>query len=126
MWDAVEPYAGQLLREEGGNVVQTFAKQALAVAGVYARLPQRLDALTTRLEGGKLAVDSPALNQRMRRLERANRRIVSAVLFSGLLVGGLVARPEARVLGTVLKVASVPALLHALFGGMWGRRGRSD
>ena len=126
MWGAVEPFAGRLLREQGGNVVQTFAKQALSVAGVYARLPQRLDALTTRLEGGKLAVDSPALNQRMRRLERANRRIVSAVLFSGLLVGGLVARPEARVLGTVLKVASVPALLHALFGGMWGRRGRSD
>ncbi|WP_457099192.1 ABC1 kinase family protein [Microbacterium sp. P5_E9] len=125
MWGAVEPFAGRLLREQGGNVVQTFAKQALSVAGVYARLPQRLDALTTRLEGGRLAIDSPALNQRMRRLERANRRIVSAVLFSGLLVGGLVARPEARVLGTVLKVASVPALLHALFGGLWGRRGRS-
>src|SRR6187431_49336 len=118
MWGAVEPFAARLLREQGGNVVQTFAKQAVAVAGVYARLPQRLDALTTRIEGGKLAVDSPALNQRMRRLERANRRIVSAVLFSGFLVGGLVARPEARVLGTVLKVASVPALLHALFGGL--------
>ena len=30
---AVEPYAGQLLREQRGNVVQAFAKEALSAAG---------------------------------------------------------------------------------------------
>ncbi|GAA1995518.1 ABC1 kinase family protein [Microbacterium pumilum] len=123
MWSAVEPYAGQLLREQGGNAVQALAKQAVSVAGVYARLPGRLDELTTRLETGKLAVEVPGVDERMRRLERTGRRLVSAVLFAGLLIGGMAARPEARNLGTALKVASVPALLHALFAGAFGPGG---
>ena len=40
----------QLLRDESGNIVQAFAKQAVSVAGVYARLPQRLDAWSPRIE----------------------------------------------------------------------------
>jgi predicted unusual protein kinase regulating ubiquinone biosynthesis (AarF/ABC1/UbiB family) len=34
LWDSVEPYAGQLLRDERGNVVQEVATQALDAAGV--------------------------------------------------------------------------------------------
>ena len=95
----------------------------MSVAGVYARLPGRLDDLTTRLETGKLAVEVPGVDERMRRLERTARRLVSAVLFAGFLIGGMSARPEARSLGTVLKVASIPALLHAVFAGAFGPRG---
>ncbi len=127
MWDAVEPYAGQLLRDERGNVVQAFGKEALSVAGVVARAPRRLDNLITRLEDGKIATENPRLDRRIARLERMGRRVVSAVLFTGLLVGGMLAgRDDARAFGTVLKVASVPALLHALFAGIVGRRGRPD
>ncbi len=123
MWDAVEPYAAQLLRDQGGNVVQAFAKEALSTAGVYARLPRRLDELTTRLESGRIAVDNARLERRVERLERMARRIVSAALFAGLFIGGNLVRPQARAFGTILRVASVPALLHALFAGVLGRRG---
>ena len=125
MWDAVEPYAGQLLREQGGNVVQTFAKEALAVAGVYARLPRRLDELTTRLESGKIAVDNARLERRVARLERMARRVVSAVLFAGLLIGGMLAGRDARVFGTVLKVGIGAGAASRPVRGMLGRRGRS-
>ncbi len=123
MWDAVEPYAAQLLRDQGGNVLQAFAKEALSTAGVYARLPRRLDELTTRLESGRIAVDNARLERRVERLERMARRIVSAALFAGLFIGGNLVRPQARAFGTILRVASVPALLHALFAGVLGRRG---
>ncbi|WP_137843213.1 AarF/UbiB family protein [Microbacterium sp. 2FI] len=123
IWDAVEPYAGQLIRDESGNVVQAFAKQAVSVAGVVARLPQRIDDLATRLEDGRLAVDSPKLDRRIARLERTGRRIVSAILFAGLLVGGVLLRADDVVFGTVLMAAAVIPLLHALFAGVGGRRG---
>ncbi|GAA2009111.1 ABC1 kinase family protein [Microbacterium ulmi] len=123
IWDAVEPYAARLIREESGNTVQAFAKQAMSLVGVAAKLPQRLDELATRLEDGRIAVDVPKLDRRLRRLERTTRRIVSAVLFAGLLVGGVLLRADDPVLGTVLMALSALPLLHAVLAGVLGRRG---
>ncbi|TFV96774.1 ABC1 kinase family protein [Leifsonia flava] len=117
LWDSIEPYAQQLIRDERGNVVQDLAKQALEIAGVAVRLPKRLDALVGRFDDGTVAVTSPALEKRVARLDRTARRVVSAVLFGGLLIAGAVVRADDVVLGTVLMVASVVPLLHALFSG---------
>jgi predicted unusual protein kinase regulating ubiquinone biosynthesis (AarF/ABC1/UbiB family) len=123
IWDAVEPYSTKLLRAEGGNVVQDVAKRALSAASTLARLPQRLEELTTRLEDGSVAVQNPRLERRIARLERTGRRVVSAVLFAALLVGGILLRRDDVVLGTVLLAVSVLPLLHALFAGIAGGRG---
>ena len=103
--------------------MRAFAQEAVSITGVVARLPRRLDDVVTRIEDGKLAVDTPRLDQRVRQLERTGRRIVSAILFAGLLIGGILLRPDAVVLGTVLMAASALPLLHALFAGLAGRRG---
>jgi predicted unusual protein kinase regulating ubiquinone biosynthesis (AarF/ABC1/UbiB family) len=121
LWDSVEPYAAQLIRDERGNFVQDLAKQALEIAGVAVRLPKRLDSLADRLEDGSLAVTSPRLEQRVARLERTARRLISAVLFGGLLIAGAVVRADDAVLGTVLMVASAVPLLYTLFGGRRSR-----
>ncbi|MFH8249228.1 ABC1 kinase family protein [Microbacterium sp. B2969] len=122
MWSAVEPYAAQLLRDERGNIVQALGKEAADVAGIVARLPRRLDDLATRVENGRVAVETPRLDQRMRALERTGRRVISATLFAGLLIGGILLRGQDAVFGTILMIASIPALLHALFAGWAGRR----
>jgi predicted unusual protein kinase regulating ubiquinone biosynthesis (AarF/ABC1/UbiB family) len=122
IWDAVEPYSAQLIRDEGGNLVKDVATQALAAAGTLARLPGRLDTLVTRAEEGNLAVRSPAIERRLSALERTGRRLISAVLFAALLVGGIVLRRDDAVLGTVLMAASALPLLHALLAGLIGRR----
>lgn len=124
IWDSVEPYAAQLLRDERGNLVQGFAQDALSTVGVAARLPRRIDALVTRIENGRLAVDVPAIDRRVARLERTARRIVSAVLFAGLLIGGILLLGPAPVLGIVLMSVSVLPLLHAVFAGLVARRDR--
>ncbi|AWB94723.1 ABC transporter [Agromyces badenianii] len=124
MWDAVEPYAGQLLRDERGNLVQALGQQALSVASTVARLPQRLDALADRIEEGRLVANSPRLEQRVARLERTTRRIVSAVLFVGLFIGGILLRVDEPMWGAALIAVSVIPLLHALFAGIFRRRGR--
>jgi predicted unusual protein kinase regulating ubiquinone biosynthesis (AarF/ABC1/UbiB family) len=121
LWDSVEPYAQQLIREERGNVVQDLGKQALENAGIAWRLPKRLDALVTRVEDGSVAFTNPELERRVASLERIARRVVSAVLFGALLIAGAVVRADDVVLGTVLMAASVIPLLHALFSGRRGR-----
>jgi predicted unusual protein kinase regulating ubiquinone biosynthesis (AarF/ABC1/UbiB family) len=125
IWDAVEPYAEQLLRDERGGVVASVAREALSVAELAVRLPRRLDDLATRLEAGDVAVQTPALNQRIRALERIAGRFVSAILFAALLIGGVLARPADEALGIVLMSVSALPLLHAVLGGMGARRTRA-
>jgi predicted unusual protein kinase regulating ubiquinone biosynthesis (AarF/ABC1/UbiB family) len=123
MWASVEPYAGRLMREQTGGALRDLAQRAVSTAGTLARLPQRLDDLADRLERGQIAVQSPQLERRVRRLERGQRRIVSAVLFAGLFIGGAVLLQAVLPLGIVLMCLSVLPLLHALFAGVIGRRG---
>ena len=123
IWDAVEPYSAQLIRSEGGNLVKDFAKQAVSVAGTLARLPQRLDELTTRIEEGRISVQTPRLDRRLAAVERVGRQVVSAILFAALLIGGILLRADDPVFGTVLMAASALPLVHALLAGIVGRRG---
>ncbi len=117
LWDSIEPYAAKLLRDERGNLAKDLAKQVAEVAGIAWRLPKRLDALLTRADEGSLAVESPHLERRVARLERAARRLGSALVFGALLIGGAVLHADDAVLGTVLMAGSVLPLLYALFAG---------
>lgn len=123
LWDSVEPYAARLLREERGDIIQDIARRALDLVTTSLALPKRLDGVLQRMEDGRLAVSSPELERRMEGLERANRRVVSAVLFAGLVVAGSTLRSSELVAGTLLMGASALPLLHALFAGRGrGRR----
>ena len=123
IWNSVEPYSAQLIRTEGGNVVQAAARQAVSVAGIIARLPQRLDNLTTRFDEGTVSVQTPRIERRLVGLERTGRQVISAILFAALLIGGILLRADDVVLGTVLLAVSALPLLHALFAGVLARRG---
>lgn len=123
IWNAVEPYSAKLIRAEGGNVVQAFASDALATAGVLARLPKRIDALVTRFEQGAVSVRTPQLDRRVAGLDRSVRRIVSAVLFATLFLGGLIVFARSEPMGWTLLGLSALPLLHALFAGIVARRG---
>lgn len=122
IWDAVEPYAQRLIREESGNTVQAFVREVGAVAGVTARLPRRVDNLIERFEDGSVAVQTPRIERRVRELERMVRRVVSAVLFTGLLIGGILLQAEQAVFGTLLMIASIAPLSHSLLAGVIARR----
>lgn len=122
IWDAVEPYAQRLIREESGNTVQAFAREAVSVAAVTARLPRRLDSLISRVEEGGVSAHVPRVERRLRDLERMIRRVVSSVLFTGLLLGGILLQGEQAFFGTLLMVVSIAPLSHALLAGVIARR----
>ena len=124
VWDAVEPYAARLLDEERGDLARDLAAEAMKSAGLLWRMPQRVDALITKADQGRLSFDTSRLERRLDRLEGVARRVVSAVMFAALLIGGAVLVGPNPMLGTTLMIASALPLLHALFAGVIGRRGR--
>ena len=117
IWDAIEPFASRLLREEGGNVLAVAARETVSAAGVFVRLPGRIDALITRVNDGTVTVSTPAIDRRLSRLERLVRRGVGAVLFAGFLIAGVLLLPQAAPLGIVLMCASAVPMLYVLLGG---------
>jgi predicted unusual protein kinase regulating ubiquinone biosynthesis (AarF/ABC1/UbiB family) len=121
VWDAAEPYAARLLRDESGNIVQAFASQAMGTMSTTWRLPGRIDKIITRIDDGTVSFDTSRLERRLDRLEGIARRIASGVLFAALLIGGALLVPSVPPLGITLICVSVLPLLHSLFAGV-GRR----
>ena len=121
VWDAAEPYAGRLLRDESGNLMQDMAQQAMETAAVTYRLPKRIDAIITRVDDGDVTFDTSALERRLDRLEGIARRIGSGVLFAAMLVGGALLVATLPPLGITLICVSALPLLHSVFGGRRSR-----
>lgn len=116
IWEPVEPYATKLLRDESGNLMQDMRDQTMANAATLWRLPARVDAALNRLDSGSLTFDISSLELRLDRIIRVAYRAVSAVLFGGMLIGGVLLLEPASGWGVGLMVASVVPLLHAVFG----------
>ena len=114
MWDAVDPFARTLLNGGASSTARSVGREALAIVSALARLPQRVDALATRIDRGELAIRAPEVEQRLRVLDASQRRTTSAILFAALLVGGVLLRPSDEVLSWVLVGASGLPLLHVL------------
>jgi predicted unusual protein kinase regulating ubiquinone biosynthesis (AarF/ABC1/UbiB family) len=123
IWNAIEPYSAKLIRAEGGNAVQAFLKDGLSSLALLARMPKRVDSLVTRAEMGQLTLRNPVLERRTSALNRSVRRVLSAILFGILFLGGLIVLDRNSVLATWMFVISGVPLLHALFAEMVARRG---
>ncbi|MGN7966665.1 ABC1 kinase family protein [Microbacterium sp. 22179] len=121
VWDAAEPYANRLLRDESGNLVQDMAQRAMKTAGITMRLPDRIDAIITRVDDGNVTFDTSRLERRLDRLEGIARRIGSGVLFAAMLVGGALLVEPVPGLGYTLLWASALPLLHSVFSGFFRR-----
>ncbi len=114
MWDAVDPFARTLLNGGGASTLRSIGREGVAILSALARLPQRVDALATRIDRGELAVRSPEVEQRLRVIDASVRRTTSAVLFAALLIGGVLLRDADEVLSWVLLGASALPLLHVV------------
>ncbi|MDJ1113375.1 AarF/UbiB family protein [Microbacterium sp. LX3-4] len=117
VWDAVEPFAQRLLRDERGTIVEAAGRGAMSAAGLMMRLPRRADDLISLIEEGRLTAQVPSMDRRFRTLEALGRRAIAGTVFAGLLIAGALTRPDDTVLGTVLMAASAVPLLFAVFAG---------
>lgn len=120
MWDSVDPFARTILNSGGRSALRDLPQQALSYGNTLARLPRRLDELVTRVERGQLALRTPDVDRRLRSLERTLGRLVSAIVFVGLLFAGVLLRPIDEAFSWVLMAVSVVPLLHIVV--TWRRR----
>lgn len=114
MWDAVEPFARDVLSSGGASALRELPQKALTYATTMAALPRRFDELVTRIDRGQVVVQTPQIDRRLRSLERATARLVSAIIFAGLLFAGVFVLPTVPWLGWTLIGASALPLLHVL------------
>ena len=114
IWEVVEPYASELIEEEKGGIAGTAVKEALHLVRLTLGLPVRLDSLVQRLEDGELSVATPKLDRRVAGLELLARGVITAVLFTGFVIGGTVLLSTTVLGGVLLLIASLPALIHSL------------
>ncbi|TQL48087.1 putative unusual protein kinase regulating ubiquinone biosynthesis (AarF/ABC1/UbiB family) [Homoserinimonas aerilata] len=121
IWTAIEPYAARLGSNAGGAAARAVFDQVVATAGVIARLPGQLDELSTLVQRGRLSMEIPGIERRLRALEKLVLKGVSALLFAALLFGGIFLKESEPVFGWVLIFGSALPLLHAVFAGMGGR-----
>ncbi|MEP6843840.1 MAG: AarF/UbiB family protein, partial [Pseudolysinimonas sp.] len=114
MWDAVDPFARTILSSSGAGLLRDLPQRALTYATTLAGLPKRMDELAARLDRGQIGVRTPDVDRRLRSLERAAGRVVSAVVFAALLFAGILLLPHYQLLGWIMMGASVVPLVHVL------------
>jgi len=115
IWEAIDPYAQQLLREESRNVVTDVAKSAAGYARTMFGLPPIIETVATKIDRGALSVETPQIDRKLDRLEALLRRTIAAVVFAALLVAGALVVAPLPVLGVTLMIVSVVPLAFALF-----------
>jgi predicted unusual protein kinase regulating ubiquinone biosynthesis (AarF/ABC1/UbiB family) len=121
IWDAIDPFARSLLNGAGSGVAKNLGKEFLSFASTVGRLPGRIDDLISRLDAGQVIIRNPELETRMRVLDSSLRRGTSALLFTGLLIGGLMINGQNESLSYWLLGISVVPLIHALGFGRISR-----
>jgi predicted unusual protein kinase regulating ubiquinone biosynthesis (AarF/ABC1/UbiB family) len=121
IWDAIDPFARSLLNGAGSGVAKNLGKELLSFASTVGRLPGRIDDLVSRIDAGQVIIRNPELETRLRVLDSSVRRGTSALLFTGLLIGGLMINAQNETLSYWLLGISVLPLIHALGFGRISR-----
>jgi len=116
VWLSVTPYANHLLESERNDWLQTFLAEVGELFRILVALPRKADRLLTRIEQGHLEVHSREIQNQIARLERTQRSLVGAILFSAFLVAGTqVYLADHLVLAAALGLAALLSLGWMLF-----------
>jgi len=89
VWESIMPFTQELLAEEVTGGWEFWRDEALDLVRTSLFLPRRLDRVLDMVERGKLDVRVPELTQHLRRVEATMRRMISALVFAALLMGGV-------------------------------------
>ncbi len=117
VWASIGPFMRDLMAEEMPSVKEIWLEQLSDIAQAVLALPGRTDKLLRKMESGQLAVQIPELTQQTRTLDKALRRVVNAVVFAGLLLGGVQLRLAGETtFGGVLLAFAGLVLLRLVFG----------
>jgi len=116
VWEGLEPFAQQLIREEAGSNLDIYLDELKNIGRSLLSYPSRIDKLLVKMERGEMTVQAPHLEAPIIRLQRAVTRLTGGIIFAALLLGGVQVYLSGDVfLGGLLLGLSGIVLLWVLF-----------
>ena len=114
VWDAIAPVTKELIAEETVGGWEFWRDEAVDLLKTGLVLPKRLERTLALIEKGQMQVRVPELSDHLRRLEVGLARLMAALVFSALLMGGIQVYLAGEMrLGGVLLGGAALALLWA-------------
>ncbi len=117
LWTQLAPYARKLVEEETSSGLDYWLDELGEMLQNLLALPGQTSRVLAQAEGSGLLVQSPQVNRELRSLTRSVDRLTGGLLFSALLIGGIMlVNSGSTIYGGGLLGASGLALLWILFG----------
>ncbi|MEW6716116.1 MAG: AarF/UbiB family protein [Chloroflexota bacterium] len=88
-WESIIPFAQKLIEEEALTGWEFWLQEIGQYLKTLFLIPKQLERVLGKLDQGSLDIRIPDVEQRIRHLEAATRRMVGAFIFAALLIGGL-------------------------------------
>jgi predicted unusual protein kinase regulating ubiquinone biosynthesis (AarF/ABC1/UbiB family) len=89
LWKQLSPYATKLVAEEATSGMNVWLDELGEMLRVLLSLPGQSSRVLTQLESGNLVVQVPKMTQQVSSLGSAVNRLTGGVIFTGLLLGGI-------------------------------------
>jgi predicted unusual protein kinase regulating ubiquinone biosynthesis (AarF/ABC1/UbiB family) len=116
LWGQLAPYATKLVTDEVGSNWKVWLDEIGNVLKELIALPSQAGRVLTQMERGDLMVQVPAVSHQLVSLERAVNRLTGGVVFSALLIGGILLHTDGQDLAsTILFTSSGLVFLCLLF-----------
>jgi predicted unusual protein kinase regulating ubiquinone biosynthesis (AarF/ABC1/UbiB family) len=90
LWVQLSPYAGKLVSAEGGSNWRVWLDEFGNILKELVALPSQAGRVLSLMERGDLSVQVPAIDRQMVSIEKAINRLTGSIIFSALLLGGLI------------------------------------
>lgn len=117
IWSQIAPYAQKMVEMERGGPLEFFMHELTNMLRMAAGLPRRGESLLSRIEQGKLSVQTPDIKQGLARVEHSNRRLAVVVVFAAFFLGAVQLYLGGEMLGAAVSgaAAAIALLVYLTF-----------
>jgi predicted unusual protein kinase regulating ubiquinone biosynthesis (AarF/ABC1/UbiB family) len=122
LFEGLQPFAEQLLSEEGGDWLNEIFGLLIEQARALSTLPTRVDATLAKIERGEVLVTmkvTPDLERQLKTLTRSVDRVVGAIIFAALaLIGSMLYVSGERSISAVALCMALLLMVWVMWRGM--------
>jgi predicted unusual protein kinase regulating ubiquinone biosynthesis (AarF/ABC1/UbiB family) len=123
LWNQLAPYATKLVSQEVGSNWRVWLDELGNVLKELIAIPTKLGRVLSQVERGDITVQVPGVSRQMVSLEKAVNRLTGSVLFTALLIGGMMLYGDGKdLIAYILFACSGLILIWTLFFSRSGPR----
>ncbi len=116
LWNQLGPYATKLVSQEVGSNWRVWLDEIGNVLKELISIPAKMGRVLSQVERGDITVQVPAISRQMGSLEKAVNRLTGSVIFTALLLGGVLMYGDGeQLLAYILFGISSMVLVWTLF-----------